>query len=124
MTPVATLSDAPTFETEGFTFRSLAVPSRGSRELAIWQVTGAAGARSVRHCMSREEVFVVLDGLLTATIDDLPVTAIAGDALVVPAGAMLELSNDGAVPLRLMACTSVGMQATVGDATFAPPWAL
>ena len=74
--------------------------------------------------MSREEVFVVLEGQLTATIDDVPASAAVGDALVVPAGAMLELSNNGAGQLRLIACTSVGMTATVGEATFTPPWAL
>ena len=57
--PVATLADAQIFERDGFTFRPLAVPSRGSQELALWALDVAPGAASVAHTVDREELFVV-----------------------------------------------------------------
>ncbi|OJV57922.1 MAG: cupin [Cellulomonas sp. 73-145] len=122
--PLSTLSDAPTFAADGFVFQPLAAPSRGSTEIAVWQVTGQPGARSSVHSMDREEVFVVAEGVLGATVDGAQLRAGTGDALTVPAGAVLQLWNAGdGGPVRLIACTSRGMRATVDGATFAPPWA-
>ena len=122
--PLSTASDAPTYDADGFVFRPLAVPSRGSTEIAVWEVTGEPGARSVVHSMDREEVFVVVEGVLGATVAGAELRAGAGDALTVPAGAALQVWNAGdGGPLRLTACTSRGMRATVDGATFAPPWA-
>jgi len=48
----------------------------------------------------------------------------AGDAIVVPAGAVFELANAGTGPLRLLCCLPVGGQARLADgSTFIPPWA-
>lgn len=124
LTTLATLADAPAFELEGFTFRSLAVPSRGSTELAIWTVELVPGATSEVHSMDREEVFVVVEGKVGATVAGEDVLAGAGDAIIVPAHAVLQLRNASPEnPARVTAVTSVGMKATVGGASFAPPWA-
>lgn len=66
--PLATLADAPTFSREAFTFRPLAVPSRGSSELAVWALEVAPGAVSEPHSLDREEVFVLHAGALAATV--------------------------------------------------------
>jgi quercetin dioxygenase-like cupin family protein len=122
--PLSTLADAPTFERDGFTFRPLAVPSRGSTELAIWSLELGPGARSELHSMDREEVFVVLEGTVSASVAGRELLAESGDAIIVPADAVLQLRNHCPQnPARLTAVTSVGMKATVGGATFAPPWA-
>ncbi|MER7989368.1 cupin domain-containing protein [Streptomyces noursei] len=121
--PLTPLADAPTFERDGFTFRPLAVPSRGSTELAIWALDLAPGVHSETHSMDREEVFVVIEGKVSATIAGEDVHAEAGDALIVPAHATLQLRNGcPRHPAKLTAVTSAGMQATAGGATFAPPW--
>ncbi|NUR58873.1 MAG: cupin domain-containing protein [Catenulispora sp.] len=122
--PLTTLADAPTFELEGFTFRPLAVPSRGSTELAIWALELVPGATSEVHSMDREEVFVVVEGKVGATVAGEEVLAAAGDAIIVPAHAVLQLRNACAEnPAKVTAVTSVGMKATVGGSSFAPPWA-
>ncbi|GAA1982131.1 cupin domain-containing protein [Catenulispora subtropica] len=122
--PLTTLADAPTFERDGFTFRPLAVPSRGSAELAVWTVELAPGVHSEVHSMDREEVFVVVEGRVSATVAGEDVLAAAGDAIVVPAHAVLQLRNACPQnPARVTAVTSVGMRATVGGNSFAPPWA-
>ncbi|MGW2249969.1 cupin domain-containing protein [Kitasatospora sp. NPDC001660] len=66
-----------------FTFRPLAVPSRGSTELAIWALELAPGVHSETHSMDREEVFVVIEGKVSATVAGEDVRAEAGDAIVV-----------------------------------------
>jgi quercetin dioxygenase-like cupin family protein len=122
--PLTALADAPTFERDGFTFRPLAVPSRGSTELAIWALELTPGACSEIHSMDREEVFVVVEGEIRATVAGEDVVAKVGDALIVPAHAVLQLRNGCPHgPARVTAVTSVGMKATIGGATFAPPWA-
>ncbi|MFD7665033.1 cupin domain-containing protein [Streptomyces sp. NPDC059788] len=121
--PLSTGADAPTFERPGFTFRPLAVPSRGSTELAIWRLHAAPLAASEPHSMDREEVFVVLDGRITATVGGEEVVAGPGDAVIVPAHTELCLRN-GEAPSTVNVVTSAGMRATLGDATFPPPWAL
>lgn len=122
--PLSTLAAAPVFDLEGFTFRPLAVPSRGSAELAIWTLDLAPGAQSEPHSMDREEVFVVISGRVSATVDGVSVLAGPGDAIVVPANAELQLGNASSdEPAQATAVTSVGMIATVGGNTFPPPWA-
>jgi quercetin dioxygenase-like cupin family protein len=121
---LSTLADAPRFERDGFTFRPLAVPSRGSSELALWALDLEPGAQSEVHSMDREEVFVVIDGEVSATVGRREVLAGPGDAVIVPPHATLQIRNASAAePARLTAVTSVGMRAIVGGAVFAPPWA-
>jgi mannose-6-phosphate isomerase-like protein (cupin superfamily) len=49
---------------------------------------------------------------------------VAGDSLVVPAGAAFSLSNPGASVFEAVVVLPVGGQAVVGDeAPFTPPWA-
>ncbi len=112
-----------TFHLHGFTFRPLATPSLGATELAIWHVDAPPGAASPPHSMSREEVFVVQGGRLDATVDGVDVELAPGDALTVPAGATLVLRNPTDSPAEALACTSVGMEVTVGGTVMAPPWA-
>jgi mannose-6-phosphate isomerase-like protein (cupin superfamily) len=122
--PLATIADAKEFARDGFTFRPLAVPSRGSTELAIWALEIAPGAASELHSMDREEVFVVVRGQVSATVGGVEVDATDGDAIIVPTGALLQIRNACSQnPASLTAATSVGMKATVGDVTFPPPWA-
>lgn len=122
--PHATLADAPTFGRDGFTFRPLAVPSRGSSELAVWALEAAPGAAGEPHSLDREEVFVLLEGAVSATVGDAEHVLAPGDALIVPPGTPLALRNDAAGTARLTVCTSAGMQAQIGGDSFAPPWTL
>ncbi|MYU55422.1 MULTISPECIES: cupin domain-containing protein [Streptomyces] len=122
--PLSTLADAPVFARDGFTFRPLAVPSRGSSELAVWALEIAPGSAGEVHSMDREEVFVVVSGKVSATVADQEISTASGDAVIVPAHHTLRIRNACATtPATLTAVTSAGMRATVGDATFPPPWA-
>ncbi len=120
---IATLADAKVFTLPGFSFRPLAVPSRGSADLAIWSVEVAPDAISELHSMDREEVFVVQRGRLVATVGGEACEVGAGDALIVPANTPLVVRNGHDGPTQLTVCTSVGMKATVGGTVMSPPWA-
>lgn len=123
-TPLSTLADAPRFARDGFTFRPLAVPSRGSTELAVWALDLEPGAASEAHSMDREEVFVVISGEVAATVAGREATAGPGDAIIVPPHAGLRIRNASAEnPARLTVATSAGMRAVVDGVPFTPPWA-
>src|SRR5436305_15306702 len=93
---------APTHELGGTRFTSLATPSRGSTETAVWQVEIEPGTPATPHSLTREEVFVVLAGRATVRIGDGIALAEVGDAIVVPADTEFELSNSDWTVLRLL----------------------
>jgi quercetin dioxygenase-like cupin family protein len=102
----------------GFEFRSLAVPSRGSAEIALWTVDVPEGGDGTPHRASKEEVFYVLSGSVTIQGQ----TAGAGDAIVVPPDTELSLTGG---PARVLVATSVGIRGTLADGrTITPPWSL
>jgi quercetin dioxygenase-like cupin family protein len=119
---VITASDAPSFDAGGATITGLASPSRGSADTAAWRIRFLPDQPSPRHSVSREEIFIVLDGALTARFEDREETAEAGGALIVPAGAEFDLVAAGG-PTEAVCVMPVGGQATADGATFTPPWA-
>ena len=122
--PVISVPNGPTHALPGSRFTSLATPSRGSRDTAVWKVEVAPGTPGTPHWLTREEVFVVLTGRADVILDSTEGTALPGDAIVVPAGVRFELRNTGRDPLQLVCCMPVGGQARLEDGTMlTPPWA-
>lgn len=113
----------PTHDLGPTRFTSLATPTRGSAETSVWIVDIDPDTPATPHSVTREEVFVVLEGSATVTLGGEAGSAHAGDAFVVPAGVTFEVANDGAGVLRMLCCLPVGGQATTGSGTFVPPWA-
>jgi quercetin dioxygenase-like cupin family protein len=120
---VLTFADAPSHDLGGSRFTSLATPRRGTSETAVWQVEIDPATPATPHSLTREEVFVVLEGRAAVRIGADTWEAGPGDAIVVAPGVELELSNGSDEPLRLLCCLPVGGQAVLGDDTFTPPWA-
>ena len=121
--PVIQTPLAPTHDLGGAHFTSLATPSRGSTETAVWQVEIEPGTPATPHSLTREEVFVVLAGRAAVVIGGVPGVAELGDAIVVPPETSFELSNAGDSILRLLCCLPVGGQGRLNGETFTPPWA-
>jgi mannose-6-phosphate isomerase-like protein (cupin superfamily) len=122
--PILQAPAEPTHHLGGTRFTSLATPSRGATDTAVWQVEILPGTPATPHSLTREEVFVVLDGMASVVIGEITATAVVGDAIVVPAEANFEISNPGPDALRLICCLPVGGQARLADGTvFTPPWA-
>lgn len=120
--PVITAHDAPTFDPPGATITGLASPSRGSSDAAAWRVHLQPDCASPPHSLTREEIFIVLDGALTARYVDREETADAGGALIVRPGERFELIAHGA-PAEAVCVMATGGQAITDEGTFTPPWA-
>jgi mannose-6-phosphate isomerase-like protein (cupin superfamily) len=122
--PVLRAPAAPTHDLGHARFTSLATPARGSTDTSVWTEEILPGAPATPHSLTREEVFVVLEGTASVRIAGDDGQAQAGDAIVVPTGPEFELANAGAGPVRLVCCLPVGGQGRYGDgAPFTPPWA-
>jgi len=116
---------APTHHLGGTSFTALATPSRGSKDTSVWQVEIQPGTPATPHRLTREEVFVILDGSARVRIDGDSSTAEAGDVVVVPAAVDFEIVAGGTEPLRALCCLPVGGQALLADGDpFTPPWAI
>jgi len=123
--PVLHACDAVVHELHGSVFTSFAAPARGSRELCAWRLEVPPGTRGVPHTVSKEEVLLVLSGALHVTLDGTPAPAAAGpgDAVLVPAGTMLQVGNPGSETVAAWVTTSVGLEATTaGGSVIRPPW--
>jgi mannose-6-phosphate isomerase-like protein (cupin superfamily) len=119
---VITASEAPTFAAGGATITGLAAPSRGSTDTAAWRVRFDADVPSPPHALSREEIFIVLAGAITARFGDREETATAGGALIVPPRQEFTLIARQA-PADAICVMPVGAQAIADGAAFTPPWA-
>jgi quercetin dioxygenase-like cupin family protein len=114
----------PTHELPGAWFTSLATPSRGSAETSVWLVELAPGTPGTPHRLTREEVFVVLEGTARVTLGGVTDDAHPGDAIVVPPGTAFALEAAGGAPVRALCCLPVGGQGILADGDpFTPPWA-
>jgi quercetin dioxygenase-like cupin family protein len=122
--PVLQAPAAPTHELGGARFTSLATPTRGATDTAVWKVEIVPGTPATPHSLTREEIFVVLQGVASVRLAGEEHSATAGDAIVVPADVDFELANAGDEPLQLVCCLPVGGQGRLADGTtFTPPWA-
>ncbi len=121
--PVFSPADSTDYETHGATFAAYVNPGRGSTELCAWRLSIPANTAGTAHRPSREEVLLVLDGLMRVTIDDQSNDLGPGDVAHIPAGAELRIDtrSDGA---SAWVTTSRGLTATTSDGSvIAPPWA-
>ena len=123
--PITRAAQAPRFDLDGVHFVGFTAPSRGATELCTWQLELDPGAGGHPHRLSREEVFVALDGTLSFTIDDEAIELSRGDALAVPANCLMEVANHGQQTARALVCVSAGFTAVYADGREigTPPWA-
>jgi quercetin dioxygenase-like cupin family protein len=76
----------------------------GGHQAVIASVTIAPGAFAGRHTHPGEEISYVIEGEGEILIDGQPPLPIrAGDGFVVPAGAIHDAHNTGAIPIKLAA---------------------
>ncbi|MGW1465554.1 cupin domain-containing protein [Streptomyces sp. NPDC002308] len=103
---------------------ALAGPSRGSSELSTWRVEFHEGAAGPVHTVDREQVWMPLSGVLGVEVGGVTERVAAGQALVLPAGAMRQLTAPEGRMVALVAMAAGGTAARPGDDTRIPlPWA-
>jgi quercetin dioxygenase-like cupin family protein len=122
--PVIDVDEAPRFDAGGTHVIGLAAPSRGASETSAWRLTLDPGAASPPHTLDHEEIIIALEGRLEAEFGDRRESIGAGDALIVPAGAEVVLSNPGDRAFEAIACLPAGAQAKVDGELSPPPWAV
>lgn len=121
--PVEHDEDHPRFELGGNTVTSLAAPSRGAHEAALFRIDLPPGGGLPPHHHDHLDVFSVGAGGGTFHIDDEAFELVPGDSVVVPTGAMhyLEAGDAGATILVTMLGGTKLVRADDGSETV-PPW--
>ena len=116
-------AEAPRFQLHGVEFTGLAAPSRGSAGLCTWRLAVEPGhGGDAPHTLDRDEVFMVLSGTVQVTPDGDKLSP--GDAVVVPAGEPISLTNLGDGQAELYVAITAGFTGTMADGTtIQPPWA-
>ena len=116
-------ADAPRFQLPGVEFTGYAAPSRGSAGLCTWRLTVDVGhGGDAPHTVDRDEVFMVLSGSVQLTPDGDKLGP--GDAVVVPAGEPISVTNLGEGKAELIVAITAGFTGLMADGTtIQPPWA-
>jgi len=100
-------------ETPNATMTTLASPTLGpTADLSLWRVEMEAGAVGPLHTFDREQLWTVLDGELTITVEGATSDLAAGDTIVIPAA--VERQVHARTAARLIVCGH-------GDAVAAVP---
>ena len=105
------------FETPNAVMRTLAAPSLGSCELAVWTVEMRAGQAGPLHSADHEQVWVVLEGRLVVN-DNAYGT---GEAVVIAAGEQRHITAPE--PFRALVASRGGGTVTTAEGTRPLPWA-
>jgi quercetin dioxygenase-like cupin family protein len=122
---VLTAPTAPTHELPGARFTTLASPTRGSAETSVWRLELLPDAEPVPHRVTREEIFVALEGAASATLDGVATRVRAGDTLVLSPGVDFTIVATGPGAFHALVCLPVGGQALTAEGVqFTPPWAM
>ena|SRR5215831_94721 len=113
-----------TTTTPNATMTALATPSQGSTELATWRIRMNADATGPVHAIDREQVWMTTLGRLAFAVDGQTNVAGPGEAAVLPAGVMRQVSAvDG--PAEAIVCMAAGGSASTPDdpGPIPIPWA-
>jgi quercetin dioxygenase-like cupin family protein len=122
--PVVREEDAVTHEVHGSRFTSyVSSRSAAGTQLCAWRLSVPAAQPGVSHTPDRDEVLLVLEGALLATVNGRKTPLTAGDVLLVRAGDVLT-ADGGPEGAAVWTTTTPGLTATMADgSTMAPPWA-
>ncbi len=122
--PAIPAAAAPHFDLPGARFTGLAAPSRGASETAAWIVQIAPHTPGAPHRLTREEIFVAIEGAAEFVIAGEVYQVAAGGAVIVPAHTELCVTNPHDVPFRAVVAFPVGGLAVLPSGeSFTPPWA-
>ncbi len=110
-------------ETPNAVMTTYASPSQGGATAALWRVEMAPGAVGPLHVMDGEQIWTVLDGAATVSVDDERLDARVGDTVVLDAGRPRRIAAD---PQRGLTAIVTGRGADVasgpGREPTVPPW--
>lgn len=108
-------------ETPNATMTTYAAPSLGSSELAVWRVEMKPGSGGPPYSADHEQVWVVLEGEATITLDGEALRARPGDAVVLPATAKRVI--EAPAGLIALVATAAGCAVSTDQGRRTLPWA-
>ena len=114
--------DATVHETPNASMHTLAAPSVGSTELATWIVEMEPGSSGPMHSTDHEQVWVVLEGALVATLEDGSDEASVGDSVILPAGTDRQISTEEGLRAIVSTVAKANVR-TEAQGTQPLPWA-
>ena len=106
--PILRSNDAPEFDLAGVRVRGLSSPSRGALETTCYRVDLQPGQRLPEHTHDHEEVFHVISGPLTVSLDGEETLLGPGDMVMVPPGVSHFSYAGGSEPCAILAMMPVG----------------
>lgn len=111
-------------ETPNATMTTLASPTLGaSAGLSLWQVEMPAAARGPEHSFDSEQVWTVLQGGVSVTIDGEVTELAVGDTLVLPGDVVRQVTAGTAARLLVCGHGDAVVQVAGEDAPRGtPPW--
>ncbi len=122
--PVLPAPNRPTHTLGETSFTSLATPSLGSSDVSVWRVQIPSGPAGVPHRVTREEVFVVLEGEAAVELEGQRSQVGPGGVIIVPPDTDFSLAAAGDGAMQALCVLPVGGQAVLpGGEPFTPPWA-
>jgi quercetin dioxygenase-like cupin family protein len=109
-------------EIHGSVFESYVTSQSGS-SLCAWRLSVPPGTEGVAHRPDHDEVLLVLEGAMRATVNGAATRVAVGEVLLVQAGDELQIDT-GCDGVAAWVTTAAGLTATMSDGTtLAPPWA-
>lgn len=110
-------------ETPNAVMTTYASPTLGGSAQALWRVEMGPGAIGPVHVMDGEQIWTVLDGAATVTVDGEVLAAAVGDAVVLAPGRTRQIAADPADGLTALV-TGRGDDVASGPdrEPTVPPW--
>ncbi|MFJ8182678.1 cupin domain-containing protein [Streptomyces sp. NPDC096105] len=120
---VVSESEQRTTKTPAGSMFGLAAPSQGSAEVSTWRVELGADAVTPVHIIDREQVWMPLSGEFEVEVEGRTEQAKAGQAVIIPAGAVRQLKAVGGPAEALVAMAVGGKAMMPGSEDKIPlPW--
>lgn len=117
-------SEQRTTKTPAGSMFGLAAPSQGSVEVSTWRVELGADSATPVHIIDREQVWMPLSGEFEVEVEGKTGQAKAGQAVIIPAGAVRQLKAVGGQAEALVAMVVGGKAMMPGSENKIPlPWA-
>jgi quercetin dioxygenase-like cupin family protein len=115
-------ADARRTETPGGIMTTLASPTQGDAQVALWRVEGKPDTAGPVHTISADQVWTFLDGGASVRLGEEELTAKAGDTVVMPAGVARQVTADDAGFVAICAAPADARASVDGKDFGVPPW--
>jgi quercetin dioxygenase-like cupin family protein len=121
--PILKFDDAPEFDLAGVRVRGLSSPSRGALETTSYRVDLRPGQRLPEHTHDHEEVFQVLSGPITVSLDGAETLLMPDDTVMIPPGVSHFVYASASEACAILAMMPVGtIMIRPGGERAVPPW--